>query len=123
MGISYYIERTYTPDMDIGNKTVDDIARQYIDEITNGVGDTGIKPGVIGEAGCSWPLTKNERKCLQAAAIAQLETGLPISIQPGFNVDSPMEIINILSATGVKPERIILGHMECSCPPDAGICV
>jgi len=27
-----------------------------------------------------------------------------------INVDSPMEIIDILTAAGVKPERIILGH-------------
>lgn len=120
MGISYYYERSYTPDMEMDYKKVKDIARQYIDEITNGVGDTGIKPGVIGEAGCSWPLTPNERKCLQAAALAQQETGLPISIHPGFNVNAPMEIVDILTAAGVKPDRIILGHMECSCPPKAG---
>jgi phosphotriesterase-related protein len=30
-----------------------------------------------------------------------------------------MQIVDILTSAGVTPERIILGHMECSCPPKA----
>lgn len=120
MGTAHYTAPTHTPDMDMDNKSLDDIARVYVDEITGGVGGTGVKPGIIGEVGCSWPLAANERKCLQAASLAQQETGVAVSIHPGFNIDSPLEIVAILTAAGVKPERIILGHMECSCPPGAG---
>jgi predicted metal-dependent phosphotriesterase family hydrolase len=37
----------------VADKTVDHIAGEYIDQITNGVDDTGIKSGVIGEVGLS----------------------------------------------------------------------
>jgi hypothetical protein len=50
---------------------------------------TGIKPGIIGEVGGSWPSRANERKCLDAATVASIETGIPISIHPGFHVNAP----------------------------------
>jgi phosphotriesterase-related protein len=57
MGVAYYTEPFYTPDMDVDRKTAQEIAEEYLHEIANGVRDTGVKPGIIGEAGCSWPLS------------------------------------------------------------------
>ena len=37
--------------------------------------------GVIGEVGCSWPLAASERRSLQAAALAQKETGVGVTSQ------------------------------------------
>ncbi len=119
MGVSFYTENYYGPcHSDINRMTAEELARVYIEEITTGVGGTGIKPGIIGEAGCSWPLTKNEEKCLHAASITQLETGLPISIHPGSHPKSPMQIMGILKSYGVEPSRIIMGHMEETIPPE-----
>lgn len=47
-----------------------------VKEIVQGIGDSGVKCGVIGEIGCSWPLAEVEKKTLQAAAHAQQETGI-----------------------------------------------
>ena len=47
-----------------------------IKEITVGVEGTTAKAGVIGEVGCSWPLTDLEKIRLRAAAICQKETGV-----------------------------------------------
>lgn len=46
-----------------------------IGEIVDGIGGSGVRCGLIGEMGCSSPLTGNEKKSLQAAAIAQQRTG------------------------------------------------
>ena len=46
-----------------------------VSEIVDGIGDSGVRCGLIGEVGCSSPLTECERKSLQAAAIAQQKTG------------------------------------------------
>ena len=52
------------------------MADVMVREIVEGVeGSGGVRCGVIGEVGCSWPLTESERKSLEAAAIAQRETG------------------------------------------------
>ena len=44
-------------------------------EIEEGIGDSGVRCGVIGEIGCSYPLMDSEKKALQAAAMAQTRTG------------------------------------------------
>jgi len=46
-----------------------------VSEIIRGIGDTGVRCGVIGEIGCSWPLTSTEKRALEAAALAQKQTG------------------------------------------------
>ena len=46
-----------------------------VGEVVKGVGGSGVRCGIIGEIGCSWPLGDTERKSLQAAALTQKETG------------------------------------------------
>ena len=50
------------------------LTSSYLKEIVKCVkeGRNGIKAGVIGEIGCNYPLTDDERKCLIAAAKAQV---------------------------------------------------
>ena len=53
----------------------DEMADNMVKEIRQGIGDSDVRCGVIGEIGCSWPLTPTERRSLRAAAKAQRETG------------------------------------------------
>ena len=46
-----------------------------VKEICEGVEGTGVKCGVIGEVGVSWPMTDFEKKSLKASALAQQQTG------------------------------------------------
>ena len=69
MGSGYYIAASHKPDMDA--KTEEEITEEIVQDITEGVGDTKIRAGIIGEIGTSWPMTKNELKSLRAAARAQ----------------------------------------------------
>ena len=43
------------------------------------------KSGIIGEIGCSWPWTDNEKISMEASVMAHKETGLPLLIHPGRN--------------------------------------
>lgn len=52
-----------------------DMVDFMIKEITVGVEGSTAKAGVIGEIGCSWPLTDLEKTRLKAAATCQKETG------------------------------------------------
>ena len=71
-----------------------------------------IPSGVIGEIGCSYPLTENEKKSLSASAIAQEKTGSTIIIHPGRDEDSPFEIIEFLKNQNADLERVVIGHIE-----------
>ena len=62
MGAGFYVDAVHPEDMN--ERTVEDLAREISDDITQGVDDSGIQAGIIGEVGCTWPLTPNERKSL-----------------------------------------------------------
>ncbi|CAI8054928.1 Phosphotriesterase-related protein [Geodia barretti] len=110
MGAGYYVDIVHPDDMD--GRSEDEITQQIIDELTVGVGNTGVKAGIIGELGCSWPLTDNERKVLRSGARAQQETGAGILIHPGRNPRAPFEILDILEGAGADAGRVIMGHLD-----------
>ena len=110
MGGSYYVPLSHPPDMD--DRTEDSIAEEIVRDITVGVGDTGVRSGVIGEIGNVDPITDNQRKVLRASGRAQAETGAPISVHPSRLPENKMEIIETLTSAGADPRQIIMGHMD-----------
>ena len=107
MGAGYYVAASHPPDMD--RRTVDELAREMIADVTVGVGDTGVRSGLIGEIGTTYPWTDNERKVLSAAIIAQRETGAPLMIHPGRHPGMPMEL-----AEFVAKEAAISAARSCA---------
>ena len=110
MGAGYYVGAGHPADMD--ERTEDQLTRQIVDEITFGVDGSSVKAGIIGEIGCTWPLTDNERKVVRAAARAQRETGAPILIHPGRNERAPFEILDLLADAGGDVSRTIMSHLD-----------
>lgn len=106
----YYTEDFHPADMDA--RSEDQLAEEIVRDIREGIGETGIQAGIIGELGCSWPLHPNERKALRAAGRAQRATGAPISVHPGRDQGSPFEILDVLEAAGADRGRVIMGHVE-----------
>ena len=115
MGGSYYVPLSYPTDMD--DISEDSIFAEIVRDVTEGVGDTGIKTGVIGEVGNHVPMTPNEAKVLRASARAQAATGAPILIHPGFHRDSPVAIMETLVAAGANPKHVIFGHLSLCFDP------
>ena len=110
MGSGYYVDVLHPDGMD--GKSEDEIAGEVVSDIRSGVGGTGIKAGIIGELGCSWPLTANERKVLRAGARAQQETGGAITVHPGRSEEAPFEILDILGEAGADLSRVVIGHLD-----------
>ncbi len=81
MGSGYYIDCAL-PDY-VNDLSEDQITEEIVRDIEEGVGNTGICAGLIGEIGCTWPLSDNERKSLRASAKAQKITGAALNIHPG----------------------------------------
>lgn len=46
----------------MSTRTEEELENQIVKEVKEGIDGTGIKAGLIGEIGCSWPLTQNEKK-------------------------------------------------------------
>lgn len=110
MGAGYYVAASHPPDMD--GRTEDDMTREIVRDITEGVGDTGVRAGLIGEIGCTWPWTSNERKSVRAAAEAARETGAPLMIHPGRNPVAPEAHLEEVRKTGLELGRVIMCHID-----------
>src|SRR5437762_2733752 len=59
MGAGYYVGASHPADMD--RRTVDELTREMIADVTTGVGDTGVRAGLIGEIGTTYPWTDDAR--------------------------------------------------------------
>ena len=97
---------------DMASRDEDDIVEEIIGDLSEGVDETGIRAGLIGEIGCSWPLTENERKVLRAAGRAQAVTGAPLLIHPGRDETAPLEIVEVLEGVGTDLTHTIVGHLD-----------
>lgn len=110
MGSGYYVAAAHPPDMD--GRTVDDLTREIVRDVTAGAGDTGIRAGLIGEIGCTWPWTANEKKVVRAAVAAQRETGAPLMLHPGRHETAPAEILDLVRKEGGDLTRTIMCHID-----------
>jgi phosphotriesterase-related protein len=110
MGSGYYLDVSQSPEMKA--RAEDEIVDEIVKDITEGVNDTGIKSGLIGEIGCSWPLYDCERKALRAAGRAQQITGAALHVHPGRNPQAPSELVDILRDVGADLSRTIFDHVE-----------
>ena len=110
MGAGNYVHMTHAPEM--ADLSVEQVAGQIIHDIDQGAGDTGIRSGIIGEIGCSWPWHDSEKKVLEAAVIAQRETGAPLLIHPGRDEHAPIELLNAVDKWGGNMDRTVMGHIE-----------
>jgi phosphotriesterase-related protein len=111
-GCGHYIFSAFPPGL--ADKSEEEIYQEIISEIRNGIDGTGIRPGVIGEIGSGDPIHDQEKKVLRAAARAQCESGLPISIHVHAPGRRGNEVLDILIGEGVRPDKIILGHIDAS---------
>ena len=113
MGTGYYIGRSHPPEL--ATKTEEEVTEELVRDIMVGVGDTGVRAGIIGEIGCSAPLEDSERRVLRASAAAQQRTGVALNIHPPFSDDIVPEVIEILGDAGADLSRTIISHIDCAC--------
>ncbi len=67
--------------------------------------------GVYGEIGSWDDITRDERKVFRAIGKAHLATDLPIFTHTGIPGKSALEQLDLLEDAGVKPNRIVIGHL------------
>src|SRR5216683_6188352 len=109
-GLGLLRRRRSPPGMDA--RTVDDIARELVTDLTVGVDGTGVRAVFIGEIGTTWPWTDNEKKVVRAAVAAQCETGAALMIHPGRHERLPLEIVSFIRKEGADLGRTIMCHIE-----------
>jgi phosphotriesterase-related protein len=113
----FYVEQCHPAF--VATQTVDQLAEGLVREIAVGVGDTGIRTGLL-KAATSRPLLEgSEAKCARAVARAQCATGVTItthtSASARFEIaggNCGMGFLDLFEAEGVDPRRVIIGHTD-----------
>jgi predicted metal-dependent phosphotriesterase family hydrolase len=97
---------------------VDAIADLIVADIEDGVDDTGIRAGIIGEIGADkWYISAAEERSFRAAARAHQRTGLTVSTHAA-RWPVGLEQLRLLAEEGVDPRRVIVGHADTVPIPD-----
>ena len=109
-GSGFYQAEYHPPEL--ADWSVGEITERILSEIWEGFGETGIKAGLIGEIGLSWPVHENEAKVLRAAVRAQCRSGACLSIHPGRSEQAPFEAMRVVLEEGGVAERTVLCHID-----------
>ena len=112
MGCGWYRGAYYPADALIDRRSVDDLADELVREATLGVGESGVRPGIIGEIGTDKPwLSAQEERVHRAVGRAARRTGLAITTHA---VLSPVGLaqLRIFEEEGADPARVVIGHAD-----------
>ncbi|MDA0989331.1 MAG: hypothetical protein O3A51_01090 [Verrucomicrobia bacterium] len=103
---------------------LDELAERFARDVTDGIGASGVRAGLIGEIGTSGlgkhdrvkrgDMTPQEAKVLRAAARAAHQTGAAVAVHLDPRGQGAFGAISLLRAQGVEPERIIMCHMDAN---------
>lgn len=90
---------------------VEEITAIYIKEITEGVGETGIRAGAVKIATGAQQISDYERKLVIAGARAARETGVPL-ISHTQEASCGHDQIDLVTGEGVSAGRLVVGHSD-----------
>ena len=112
MGAGHYLHSSHPPE--VATESAEDIADMIVKEAVDGIDDTGIRIGLIGEIGVSSDFTPDEEKSLRGAAQAQVRTGLPLMVHlPGW-FRLAHRVLDVVAEEGGTLKHTVLCHMNPS---------
>jgi phosphotriesterase-related protein len=127
-GTSYYTQDRH-PDH-VANRTVAELAEEFVGDVQEGIGDSDVRAGIIGEVGTSTNheeegIHSEEEKVVRASARAAAETGAALTIHPPSrwpedrDPEKPasmygLHVVEMAEEEGLPPERVVIGHMDQS---------
>lgn len=109
MGTAYYVHAFHPPE--VATMSEEEIAEVFVRDLTDGTPE-GVRAGIVGEIGMTWPHHPDEVKVLRAAVRAQLVTGAPLSIHPGRDPAAPLAAMEEAERAGCDPSRTVVGHID-----------
>ncbi|MEV7127360.1 phosphotriesterase [Streptomyces sp. NPDC093260] len=88
------------------------LADVFVTELTEGIGDTGVRAGLVKVAGGFHGLDAHARWTMTAAAEAHHATGAPVAVHLEMGT-AALDVLDLLCGESeVPPDRVILGHLN-----------
>lgn len=116
LGCGHYYHKAHFPY--VKDASIETLAEEMRRDILVGIGESGVKAGVIGEIGTSAIMSADEKKVLHAAGIVSRETGKAIHIHTDLYTENGYEIVDILTKEGAAPEKICIDHVDVKLRPN-----
>jgi len=117
----WYIQACHPPE--IAGKSVEELRDRMLRELLEGIDDTGVRAGNIGEIGLSGmpadPFQPAEEKVLRAAAQAQARSGASLTLHPNAHLllygEKPVDhfdlYLDILEDEGADLSKVYMSHL------------
>ncbi|HXZ64962.1 MAG TPA: phosphotriesterase-related protein [Streptosporangiaceae bacterium] len=106
----FFSRRTAQVEASLGRPARDVMADFFVRDITEGIGRTGVKAGMLKCAVDEKGLTDGVERVLRAVAQAHGRTGTPITIHTHAASQHGPAILDVLADEGVDLSRVVLGH-------------
>jgi phosphotriesterase-related protein len=90
--------------------TIDRLYDLFMQEITQGIGDTSVKAGAIKVATSHKRIFPYEEAVLKAAARASRDTGVPVISHTEEGTMGPDQAM-VMTEAGADPRKLVIGHM------------
>jgi len=110
VGCGWYVEEAQPAW--VAQASVDELTERLLAELRDGIGETGIRPALIGEIGTNHPPRESEWRVLRAAGRAGAETGAAVNVHLSWRGADGLDVVEALVAEGMPADRIILSHMD-----------
>jgi phosphotriesterase-related protein len=95
----------------VKDRTARELADTFARDVTEGIGETDVRAGVLKAASTLDEISDAAQTVFRAVACAHRETGAPISTHTEAGTMA-LEQIDMLTADGVPPEHITIGHLD-----------
>lgn len=121
-GTGYYV-RTAQPDY-LDDMTGAEIEAEFVSDVQEGIDDTNVRAGIVGELGVSGRIHEVEERVVRAGARAAARTGAAMNIHtPGRTPYSQrdrtyppsrwaLELLDICEEEGLAPNRVVMSHLD-----------
>lgn len=114
-GTAYYTRPSHTDHVD--DATVDELEAEFVSDVRDGIGETDVRAGQIGEIGLSRTIHDQEEKVLRAGARAAERTGASLNVHPPLFGPAPspeaaLDALDIVESEGLDPDRVVVSHMD-----------
>ncbi len=106
----FFSRRTAQVEASLGRPARDVMADFFVRDITEGIGRTGVRAGMLKCAVDEKGLTHGVERVLRAVAQAHGRTGAPITIHTYAASQHGPAILDVLADEGVDLSRVVLGH-------------
>ena len=91
-------------------RRTDHMADCFVRDIEEGIGETGVRAGILKCATDEAGVTDGVAKVLRAVSRAHLRTGMPISTHTHAATERGLDQLRVFAEEGVDPARVVIGH-------------